>query len=317
MGSLHARVIAQSQEAGLGCVVDPNPAAGSALAERFRSRWVPDLDDFTQFDAVIVASPTNTHAQWVHRALESGKPVLVEKPMSENIDESVSMVEEAQRRRVPMMCGFLERYNPAVITALDIIDEPVHLSTVRHSPYAPRIPTGVGHDLLIHDVDLVLRIAGGLPGRITAHLLCCHPDSEKGAEDVVDVNLQFDERFLASLSASRVSQRKGRTLTISDLDRLVEVDLIRQDRTVYRHMRNEPLSGGPGYRQQTIIEIPSIHDPREPLASQLDHLMDLVRGEAEAEREINSLLGPHLVVHDLLGIAARDDRFAPAGAPSA
>jgi predicted dehydrogenase len=301
MGTLHARAITHSQDAELACVVDPDAEIGEALADRFRTRWVPDLDSFHSCDAVIVASPTATHTEWGLRAIQDGKPVLIEKPLSENIDESELLVAEARRCQVPLTCGFLERFNPAVLTALEVIDDPVHVAAVRHSPYVPRITTGVAHDLLIHDVDLVLRMAGRLPDRMTANFAYCHPKSEPWVEDVVDVTLQYDDKFLASLSASRVSQRKVRTLMVAELERLVEVDLVRQDLTVFRHVENEPLhDDGPGYRQQTIIDIPTIQQPREPLATQLDRLVALVRDDVDPQSELDSLLPPHRLIDDLL-----------------
>jgi predicted dehydrogenase len=306
MGAFHARVITQSQDADLACVLDPDANSGQALADRFRTRWIRELDGFRGHDAVIVASPTVTHTEWGIRALQEGKPVLIEKPLSEKVDESDRLVREARRCQVPLTCGFLERFNPAVSTALEIIDEPVHVVAVRHSPYVSRITTGVAHDLLIHDVDLVLRMAGRPPDRMTANFAYCHPKSEPHVEDVADVALQYDQGFLASLSASRVSQRKVRTLIVSELERLVEVDLVRQALTVYRHVENEPLDdSGPGYRQQTVIDIPTIQNPREPLATQFERFLALVRGELDHEPELDSLLPPHRLIDDLLQQAAR------------
>src|SRR5262249_12836131 len=148
MGSLHGRVVSQSPDAELSCIIDPNEGAGMPVAERFRTRWLPKLDDLGPFDAVIVASPTETHAEWGQQAIAAGKPVLVEKPLSEDADETHQLIDEARRRGVPLMCGLLERFNPAVMTAMTIVDEPIHITSVRHSPYADRIATGVAYDLL-------------------------------------------------------------------------------------------------------------------------------------------------------------------------
>jgi predicted dehydrogenase len=318
MGALHARVITQSQDADLACVVDPDRDGGELLAERFRTRWLPDVDDLSSFDAVIVASPTATHAAWGLRAIGAGTPVLIEKPLSTDVAETQRLVDEAERAGVPLMCGFLERFNPAVRTALDIVDEPVHVGAVRHSPYVPRIATGVAHDLLIHDVDLVLRMTGRLPDRLTANYLYCHPKSEPGAEDVAEVTLHYPGELLASLSASRVSQRKVRTLLIAELERVVEIDLVRQDLTVYRHVGNAPLEDdGPGYRQQTIIDIPTIQHQREPIASQLERFVALARGETDAESERASVLQPHLMIAEIARMAAATTGPTTAQAPGA
>ena len=198
------------------------------------------------------------------------------------------------------MCGLLERFNPAVRTAMSIVSDPVHVRTVRHSPYVPRITMGVANDLLIHDVDLVLRITGALPKEVAARFAYCHPQSAPGAEDIAEVALHFDGDVLASLSASRVSQRKVRTLVISELDRLVEVDMVRQDITVYRHVGDAALDDGPGYRQQTIIDIPTVHDAREPLLSQLERFVGIAHAEIDLDEELDTLLGPHLVVANVM-----------------
>jgi predicted dehydrogenase len=305
MGSLHARVVTQSQDTELACVVDPDAAIGAALAERFRTRWLPDLDDFDDCDAVIVAAPTSSHLKWGLRSLEAQRPTLVEKPLADSVNDVRHLVAVARRSNVPLMCGLLERFNPAVRTLMRIVDEPVHIETVRHSPYAARVVTGVAQDLLIHDVDLVLRLVGRLPSSIDARFVYAHPSSEAGAEDVAEVTCDFDGTVIASLSASRISQRKVRSLVVAELDRLIEVDLVRNDITVYRHVINAALDDdGPGYRQQTVIDIPAIHDAREPLVSQLERFVALTRDEVDAASELDSLEPPHLVVDEVARIAA-------------
>ena len=302
MGALHARVVAQSMETELACIIDPDPESGEALAERWRSRWFPDLDSFRGIDALVVSSPTGSHVEWAERALCEGKPVLVEKPISEDLSQVDALIDAARRQGVPMTCGLLERFNSAILTAVDIVDDPTHVSTVRHSPYSPRIASGVAYDLLIHDVDLMLRLAGRMPDDVTAHFSYAHPYSQPGAEDIIDASLQFDG-MLASLSVSRISQRKLRTLVIYELERMVEVDLVRQDITVYRHVGADFLeSEGHGYRQQTVMDIPVVQNAREPLVSQLEHFVALATGEADAAAELDSLRAPHAVVARIVEI---------------
>jgi predicted dehydrogenase len=296
MGALHARVVSQSMEAELACVIDPDREAGEALAERWRSRWFADLDSFRGIDALIVASPTGSHVEWATRALNEGKPVLVEKPIAEKLSDVDTLLDLARRVGVPLSCGLLERFNSAIVTAVEIVESPTHVVTVRHSPYLPRIASGVAYDLLIHDVDFMLRLAGSMPQDVTAHFSYAHPYSQPEAEDVIEASLQFDG-MLASLSASRISQRKLRSLVIYELERMIEVDLVRQDITVYRHVGADFLEdGGHGYRQQTVMEIPVVQNAREPLVSQLEHFVALASGEVDATEELESLRAPHAVV---------------------
>jgi predicted dehydrogenase len=307
IGSLHARVIAQSENAELVLVVDPDPDSGEALAERWRTTWAPELDSFRDIDGVIIASPTSAHVEWASRALDAGKPVLVEKPISDDLLLTEALLAKASARAVPLMCGLQERFNAAVCTALEIIEEPVLVMTVRHSPHLARITTGVSHDLLIHDVDLVLRMAGQMPASLSASFGFAHPDSMHGAEDIAGAMLRFDDGMLATLSANRISQRKVRTLAVNELDRLIEVDLVRQDVTVYRHVEGAWLDGhNAGVRQQTVIDIPVVQNMREPLADQLDHFIALATGQADAGEELATLRAPHAVVAQVIDYASRD-----------
>lgn len=297
MGSLHARVTAQHPDAVLEVVVDPRPEVGQALAERFGATWRPEVGTLSDVDAVIVAAATEAHHELATAVVEAGLPVLVEKPLTDQLEHTREVLELSARRGVPIMCGLLERYNPAVLTARSMVEEPVHVTGVRHSPYAPRIRTGVAWDLLVHDVDLALHVLSGDVVGVEAAVARFHPSSAEGAEDVVEALLRFDTGAVASVSASRLGQHKVRSLTIRELGRMIEVDLLRRDVTVYRHVSEEAATlDGRGYRQQTIIEIPELVTSREPLAAQLDRFVDLIAGRVDADEERASILPSHEVV---------------------
>ncbi|HSK27774.1 MAG TPA: Gfo/Idh/MocA family oxidoreductase [Jiangellales bacterium] len=297
MGSLHARVVSQSDRAELAAVVEPRPEVGTVLAERFGTTWAADLDDVRDVDAVIVAAATEAHHDLAMRVIGAKLPLLVEKPVADGLAASTEVVEASAAAGVPLMCGLLERYNGAVMTALALAHEPVHVTGVRHSPYAPRIKTGVAWDLLVHDVDLAVQLLGGDPVDVHASLGLFHPASLPGAEDVVETVMTYASGAVATVSASRIGQRKVRSLTIAEVDRLIEVDLLRRDVTIYRHVSNAATTeDGLGYRQQTIIEIPELISSREPLAVQLDRFVDLLAGEVDADEERRSILPAHRVV---------------------
>ena len=102
--------------------------------------------------------------------------------------------------------------------------------------------------------------------------------------------------MVANLSASRVSQRKVRGFTIAELDRMIEVDMLRNAVTIYRNVANEAGDDGLSYRQQAIVEIPQLVSSREPLAAQLDRFLDLITGAADAAQERASILPAHAVI---------------------
>ncbi|HEV3357073.1 MAG TPA: Gfo/Idh/MocA family oxidoreductase [Pseudonocardiaceae bacterium] len=306
MGSLHARVLAQSDRCELALVVEPRAEVGKAVAERFGSTWAGGLDSLSGIDGVVIAAATPTHHKLAVQVISEDVPLLVEKPVCDDLAATEEVVALTKARGLPLMCGLLERFNPAVMTAMSLISEPVHVRGVRHSPYAPRIRTGVGWDLLVHDVDIAIRCFGGHePQSVSASAGYYHPSSVEGAEDVLETVLTMPSGAIANVSASRMGQRKERSLAITEQDRLVEVDLLRRDVTIYRHVSHDAATeDGRGYRQQTIIEIPELVSAREPLAAQLDHFLDLLAGTADAARERASILPSHRAVAKALSQAA-------------
>ena len=295
MGALHARVLAQSARADLAFVCDPE-AGGKELAQRFGVDWLPAFES-SDIDAVVIAAPTETHLELALEVIERGLPLLVEKPLADTYDLAAAIVDASTAADVPLMCGFVERFNPTIMTAMEFVEQPLHITAVRHSPYAPRIRTGVTSDLLIHDIDIVLRLVGAQPASVDGRLGYFHPQSERGSEDLAEALLQFPSGCMAACSASRISQRKIRSMSITDLDRLVEIDLLRQDITVYRHVANSPATeDGLGYRQQTIIDLPVVIYRDEPLVAQLVHFCEIIEGKVDATAERASLLPPHRVI---------------------
>lgn len=297
MGSLHARVISQNDRSKLVRVIEPREPAGRTVADRWDAMWSPELDSLSDVDAVVLAADTETHPALADEVLRQGKPVLIEKPVAATLSDTEEILATAAALDVPLMCGLVERFNPAVLTAMALVNQPIHLMSRRHGPYAPRIRTGVAWDLLVHDVDIAIRFFGGAePRRISAVTGCFEPRSSEGAEDTVDALLSFSPG-VASVSASRLGQHKVRSLVIAELDRSVEIDLLRRDVTIYRHVSHDTATpDGRGYRQQTVIEIPELVSAREPLAAQWDHFLDLVDGDADLAAERQSILPAHRTV---------------------
>jgi predicted dehydrogenase len=297
MGAFHARVVANADCAELAWVADPDESRRT-VAERYGSKWIPE-PDLGSVDAVVVATPTHLHREIALEVIAAGLPLLLEKPLADSLAVSTELVEAARAAGTVLMCGLVERFNPAVRTVNDIVREPVHASAVRHSPYAERVKTGVAQDLLIHDVDMLMRLFGSEP--MVAHSMRASFDARSGtgADDMVEATLRFDTGALATASVSRLAQRKVRILRVMELGRAIDVDLMRQSITVYRHVEHSVSIDDAGYQQQTIIEIPVLQHQGEPLMLQLQHFVALADGRADAEAELASLLPAHRMVEQL------------------
>lgn len=293
MGAHHARVIGSSQRARLYAIVDRNPAAASAMAENIGCLATSDLEVAARSDAVVVATPTESHLEVALELLAAGTPLLIEKPLAPDLESTRRLLKASEASGVPIMCGFVERYNPVIAAAMEqLTGPPIHLVALRHSPPATRIISSVVADMLIHDLDLAVGFAGQAAVESVVSSIWTPPGGT--VSEIADCTVRFAGGMLATLSASRYSQRKVRSFTISTENELVELDLLRQDVSVYRHVRHEQI-GGPSttYRAQTVVDIPFVRHAGEPLALQFEHFLDLVEGRVDADAERQRILPAH------------------------
>jgi predicted dehydrogenase len=293
MGANHARVITDSRRARPAVIIDAGIERARRVAAQFDTKASSDLSAALECDAAVVASPTDTHVGTALKLIDAGIPLLIEKPIATDIDDVEMLARVARERRTRVMCGFVERFNPAVTTAQSLLEEPpIHMVAIRHSPAAPRIMNSVIHDLLIHDVDLALRImpeddVSDAFGTSWTPPGCPVPE-------IADCTLHFADGTIATLSSSRAGQRKQRLIQIGTPSTLLELDLLRLDITVYRHVRHEQNEDNT-YRAETIIDIPFVRHGGEPLALQLERFLDLIEGKVDQLTELEGILTSHRV----------------------
>ena len=294
MGTRHARLVSESDRARLEVVVDPDAGRAERLAGKAGARAATSLAAAAGCQAAVVATPPETHRAVAVQLLAAGVPALVEKPLACDLGDAEAIVVAAERGGVPLTCGFVERFSPVTRAALALLDaDPLHVLALRHSPPDERVTIGVVHDLLIHDIDLALRYGGGAVA--DARGTSWTPPGGRVPE-LADATLRLAGGMVATLSASRVGQRKVRSFLVTTPAKAIELDLVRQDITVYRHVRQgPPADGGPGYQAETIVDIPFVRGAAEPLGLQLAHFLDLVEGRADAAEERRGLLPPHQV----------------------
>lgn len=300
MGSSHARVVAQSDAAELAVVVDIDGAAAARVAGLYGAQSSTDLAVAAACDAVVVASSTAARREIVIPLLEAGVPLLVEKPFAPSLAEMDALLDIAAAKDIPVMCGFVERFNASFRTAVQILDgPPVHMLAVRHSPPATRIASSVVNDLMLHDLDVAQRLFGPSDGRLVG-AACVRPASSPWNE-IADCTIAFGNTAVAALSANRMGQRKVRSLSIHTATQLIEVDLLRQDVTVYRNVSQEMMltDGGLGYRSSTEIELPFVRHTGEPLSLQFAHFLGLVSGTADHDEERRQIRPAHVLAEQI------------------
>jgi predicted dehydrogenase len=295
MGSNHARVVNESEAASLYMVYDANKSVCERAASSWNSIAARSLEQMEECDAIVVATSTASHVGIAEHLLNAGKALLIEKPLCGTLKETREIIARSKAQKTILTCGFVERFNPAVSTALKLLNEPVrHLWSYRHSPFNPRASSGVVTDLLIHDLDLTTRLApsGPLP-KVGASLW---KPAEHSFTETADCTLQYGTEMTAVQSASRWGQRKIREIRISTDSLLMEIDLLRVTVTTYQNRSQQATPGEPmTYRSETMIEVPFVRHAGEPLGLQFEHFIDLIRGDADQDAELATLEAPHVL----------------------
>ncbi len=279
MGWHHARVLSLLKDAELVGVADPDPDRGQLAQEQFGCQWFPDHHTLlADVEAVCIAVPTLLHHSVGLACLESGVHVLIEKPIAASQDEATALIQAAREAGRLLQVGHIERFNPAFreLTKVVANEEVVVLEGRRHSPHSDRAnDVSVVLDLMIHDIDLVLELAQAPVVRLAA----AGGRSGEGPIDYVNATLGFENAVVASLTASKMSHRKIRSLSAHCRSSLVETDFL--NHTLHIHRRaHEWYSADHGellYRNDGFIEEVSTTSI-EPLYAELEHFLQCVRG---------------------------------------
>jgi predicted dehydrogenase len=212
LGKEHARIVAGMPDVELVGIADVSAEQARFVAERCGTEA---FTDFTQLlnrvDAVTVVVPTIHHHAVASKFLERGIPVLVEKPIAATLAEADDLIRLARDNGVPLQVGHIERFNPAFEELVSRPLQPKFVESERHGPFTGRsTDIGVVLDLMIHDLDLLLTLAGAPVKHVEALGLAVFG----GYEDVVNARLLFENGCVAHVTASRVSQQPKRRLRL-------------------------------------------------------------------------------------------------------
>ncbi|MFO8238863.1 MAG: Gfo/Idh/MocA family oxidoreductase [Prochlorococcaceae cyanobacterium] len=280
MGWHHARVLSLIKDAQLAAVADPDRRRGQLATQQFGCAWYPSHEQLLdQVDAVCIAVPTLLHHPVGLSCLQAGKHVLIEKPIAASQEEAAELIAAAEAAGVQLQVGHIERFNPAFRELVKVVasEEVVVLEARRHSPNPERAnDVSVVLDLMIHDIDLVLELAGAPVIRLAA----AGGRSAEGPIDYVNATLAFANGVVASLTASKMAHRKIRSLSAHCRASLVETDFL--NRTLHIHRRShQSVSADHGelvYRSDGLVEEVSTTSI-EPLYAELTHFLACVRGD--------------------------------------
>ena len=273
-GRHHLRVLSQSLNATLVGVVDANPERAAQAAAEHNCLTFATLGELKgNVDAAVVAVPTSLHAEVGCELLESGIDVLVEKPIAADLASARRLVDTAAEHERILQIGHLERFNPAVAALKKITTIPLFFEIHRLSLFSPRsLDVDVVLDLMIHDLDLVLDLAGTMPEEIRAAGISILSDKV----DIANVRLAFPGGCIANLTASRVSTERVRKLRLFQPHQYISLDYQKQEAVAFTVSGNQQIGFQP---LPTVKEEPLRLEVEAFLVSVGNRTQPLVSGE--------------------------------------
>ncbi len=224
LGRHHARILANMEGVNLVGVADPNRSQAETVAEQHQTKAVTDYTELLdECDAVSIVAPTLLHHKIAIDCLSRGKDTLIEKPLTANVEQAHDLVEAAKQHGRIIQVGHIERFNPAFeLLCESMTSVPRYIRAERLSPFAFRsMDIGAIHDLMIHDIELILELTGAMPISVDAfgaRLMGAH-------EDMAQARLTFPDGCVADITASRVNPEPKRCVSVWTSTEAVHADL--------------------------------------------------------------------------------------------
>jgi predicted dehydrogenase len=271
LGRHHARVAAGLPGVALAGVHDHHEGRAEQVAREHGLRVFPRLEEAAEAaDAVVIATPTSTHAELAAAFLSRGVDVLVEKPIAATVGDADAMVALARERGRVLAVGHVERHNPAVGAALATVREPQLVEAHRLGVFTARgLDVDVVLDLMIHDLQLVASWAG----RPVRDIRACGMALVTPRLDLAQARIEFEGGCVANLTASRVSAERLRRLRVFGGESFCSVDMDARTISASR------LSREGGAPRIVPVEVPVPEG--DPLALELTDFIAAVRERRE------------------------------------
>ena len=236
MGAIHAKVYHELPGSELVAVVDIDTDKAQRLAGEYHCLAATSCQDILdRVDAVTIAAPTVNHLDLATIFIRNRIPILIEKPLAANVSQGKKIVSLAKRYDTVVAVGHSERCNPVVRAMKRLNIEPKFIEANRISPYPFRsTDVGVVLDVMIHDIDIILSLAGSKIKKIDAYGLAVIEEHE----DICNARIIFANGCVANITASRLALKTERKIRVFSRQGYLSVDFLRKSGTVIKAAPN-------------------------------------------------------------------------------
>lgn len=288
MGIHHLRNYYHNPDVELIGFVETNENNAEKVKAKYQIEHFSDYKNVLgKVDAISIATPTCTHFEIASFFLSHKIHVLLEKPITDSIEEAEDLIKIAKQQNVLLSIGHIERFNPVIQELKNILkkESPVFIEIHRESPFDPRIyDVDVVSDLMIHDIDALYYILKRKLNIVSSTGIKVHSNKS----DLVNVQLISDDNVLVNITTSRATEQKIRSWRIILKDKLIEADLL--ERKLYLSSRTEvgkkifDTNAEHHYTQEQITAKILVQND-EPLQIEIDNFIQSILGNTILEVE--------------------------------
>jgi predicted dehydrogenase len=280
LGFHHIRILRDLRGIQFSGFVEVRPERSREVEKELRVRSHPDLESLLdESDAVVIVVPTSAHFSVASAAIDSGKHVFIEKPITTTLEEADALLALAEKKGVMVQIGHIERFNRAVRAALPHVNHPRFIDSERLAPFSPRgSDVAVVLDLMIHDIDLLLTLVGSEARDIAAvGVPVLTP-----MLDIANARVTFKSGAVANITSSRISRERKRKIRVFQQREYLSLDLAAGTGEFYRLKHDfDPATIRSGPTDiAAFVDRVKLHAPDgEPLKLELESFVSALTGE--------------------------------------
>ncbi|WP_339918080.1 Gfo/Idh/MocA family oxidoreductase [Yeosuana marina] len=293
LGKIHLRLLNQSEKYNLIGFYDADIENGKKVEAEFGYKFFHTIEDLINaVDVVDIVTPTLSHYDCAIQAIEKGKHIFIEKPITNTVEEAEKIRALLAENHVKGQVGHVERFNPAFTAVKNDIHTPMFIETHRLAEFNPRgTDVPVVLDLMIHDIDIILSVVKSK----VKHVLASGVSVISDTPDIANARIEFENGCVANLTASRISLKNMRKTRFFQKDAYISVDFLEKKCEVVK-MKDAPeqpgdfdmvLQNAEGIKKQIYFDNPNI--------SSNNAILDELESFADA---INNNTKPIVTLHD-------------------
>ncbi|HOZ82456.1 MAG TPA: Gfo/Idh/MocA family oxidoreductase [Bacteroidia bacterium] len=242
LGKIHLKLLKELKSYQLKGFYDNDATTRQQVSETLGITAYADAESLiAACDVVDIVTPTLSHFKYAMIALNAGKHIFIEKPITNTLQEAEEMISLAEQKGLKIQIGHVERFNPAFVAAQSKIRQPMFIEAHRLAEFNPRgTDVPVVLDLMIHDIDVILSIVKSEVKLINTSGVSIISDTP----DIANARIEFENGCVANLTASRISMKNMRKARIFQGDSYIAVDFLKK-KTEIISMRNTTENESP------------------------------------------------------------------------